>query len=123
MIKRVEMRGTWSRTDTDKWEVTQYRRLMRERVAANGGTFDAVCPRAQPDDGSMEGTFHVSLPVCDGYASDRQTIKAAKLVFQAIMAMTMCRPPKVKFTKAEVYNIFAYQQGDSPLEPILVLSP
>lgn len=96
---------------------------MRERVSLNGGNFDAVCPRKQPDDGSLEGTFRVMLPVTNGYSSDRQTIKAAKLMFQAIMALTMCRPPKVKFTDAEVYNVYAYQMAGQALEPILEMGP
>lgn len=118
MIKRVELKGTWSRTDTARWEVNFYRRQMRIRLGDNGGWFEARCPRAQPDDGSMEGTFQVTLPVSNGYSSDRQNIKAAKLLFQAIMALTMCRPPKVKFTDAEVYNVYARQMLEG-MRPIL----
>lgn len=98
-VKRVTLTGTWSRTNTTRDEVYAYRRMMRRRVQRNGGSFDAVMPRTQPGDGLLTGTFKVTIPVGFFYVEDRQTIRAAKKLFEAMMAVEMCRPPVVRYDK------------------------
>jgi hypothetical protein len=97
MVRLVRLKGTWSRTNTERWEVDQYRRYMRHRLQRQGGWFDAKCPRTQPDDGSMTGTFDVSIPVTNLSRDRGQSVRAAKKLFEAYMAIEMCRPPKVKY--------------------------
>ena len=104
----VTLKGTWSRTNTERWEVTQYRQAMRLALERNGGWFDAVCPRAQPDDGSLEGTFEVCIPVSERTSSYRQKERAAKKIFEAIMALEMCRIPRVRYTKASTRTNWSF---------------
>lgn len=95
----VSLTGTWSRTQTDRSDVYAFRRIMRRRVRANGGFFDACMPRKQPGDGLLEGTFEVEIPVGPFYRQHPQLVRTAKKLFEAMMALEMCRPPKVKYDR------------------------
>jgi len=94
----VTLHGTWYRKDTDRADVNEYRGAMRKMAGRNGGWFDAVCHRIPDIEGTLDGTFEVQLPVSAGWLYGRNSkVKAAKKLFEAMMALTMCRPPKIRY--------------------------
>jgi hypothetical protein len=112
-VVSVTLTGTWSRTHTARTEVYDYRRMMRRIVRENGGHFEAVMPRRQPGDGVLEGTFTVMIPVTKVYRGEVQYARAAKKLFEAMMAITMCRPPKVRYDRDPFVDINFYYAGEN----------
>lgn len=107
----VTLRGKWSRTNTTRRDVYAYRRTMRKDVARLGGTFDATLPRAQPERGTLTGTYRVTLPIVPG-AGYRNTRRKARHVFEALMLHCMCRPPRITVDWSNVrtrYDVIAPQ--------------
>jgi hypothetical protein len=90
----VELRGTWSRTNTTRCEVTHYRRQMREAARLREASFDAICFREPlSEDGRTVGgtfVFRVRLMKANG------SLKQAEALLKALSFATMCRPPKIK---------------------------
>jgi len=94
--RQVTVTGTWSRTDTTRFDVNFYRRRMRSRARDVGGAFDATCPyKGQPDDGSLHGTFTFTVRL----SSCQNEGKVVRHILEALALSTMCRPPKLKFDR------------------------
>lgn len=90
----VELRGTWSRTNTIRYDVDYYRRKLRAAARARGAEFDAVC-RREPlsgDGRTLGGTFvfHVRLE------KENNALKQAEALLRALSYNVICRPPRLK---------------------------
>ena len=99
----VTIAGTWSRTNTSREEVYDYRRVLRTRFRNLGGNVDFVLPQNQKDlgeyptnAGTKSGTFRASVPLRYNHHGWKKNTKVAKLVVEAILAGAFCRAPKLK---------------------------
>jgi hypothetical protein len=99
----VTIAGTWSRKDTSRAEVYEWRRTFRRLMQKRGGSLEYTLPQSQKDAGEYpqnmgvkSGTFVADVPLRDNYHSRRQNAKAALKVVEAILALETCRPPTLK---------------------------
>lgn len=90
----VELRGTWSRTNTLRSDVSYYRRQLRAAARSYGATFDAVCSREplSEDPSTLGGTFVFRLRL----SRSQNALKQAEALLKALSYSVLCRPPKIK---------------------------
>jgi hypothetical protein len=103
----VTIKGTWSRTNTARWEVYQYRRALRRRMERLGGRLDFTLPQSQKDEegeggvhpGPKSGTFTAVVPLRNNWKGSAQNGKVALHLLEAIIDLETCRGAKLKLDR------------------------
>lgn len=101
MARVVTIRGTWSRTNTHRWEVYDYRPRIRQYLRNRGVECEFNLPQAQKDPaegnpGVKSGTFTASVPLSYQPLAPRKGAKIAKKVLEALLEQELCRPPSLR---------------------------
>lgn len=94
MVYLVTIKGTWSRTNTERHEVYWYRKRLRAVFRNLGGEMEFTLPHSQKDSAKMSGTFRLTLPI-RSTGERRKDARVVKLLADAIILMRVCRPPKL----------------------------
>jgi hypothetical protein len=103
MARMVTIKGTWTRKDTYRAEVYDWRTTFRRLAQRYGGSLEYTLPQSQKDEGvypqhagTKSGTFIADVPLRNNYHTRRQNAKAALKVVEAILALETCRPPTLR---------------------------
>lgn len=112
--RMVTIHGTWSRTNTFRFEVYDWRQVLRRIVRRMGGSLEAILPQDQKDvegerPGTKSGTFKAVIPIrTGGFLSSNKSGKVALHVLRAILERETCRPPTLRIdnTKTTVRTDF-----------------
>lgn len=108
----VELRGTWSRTETSRGDVNHYRRRLRIMAKSRGFHFDAICHRKPLGQETFGGTFvfRVNLDV------GANALKQAETLMRQLLFAGTCRPPKFKVDRGKSTTRFRVR----PMSPTRV---
>lgn len=110
MAKMVTIKGTWSRTNTSRAEVYEWRQTLRRRARRFGGSLEYKLPQDQKDEpegvpgwGTKSGTFTATVPLRSNYCGQRRNENAALQVVKAVLTLELCRLPKLKLDRSATY--------------------